>query len=291
MTSSPRKFGNGYHGSFASRSPSRRRSQEIEPKKCQKSTIWAYMPCYLMILPLLTCPTMPWGWIPFATCSRFMIEPLHCAKERTWPILRLTPTSSLAFWPPSMMGICVIQVFWKLNMQTRRFGRLSQSSWNGDGQWMTACMKWQTYVMTYQASSNHDLVFSRHCQLQPHRPHPLDWMDRKAKAKESPKVSKVQANPRARFNGLQRFNGMVPLSKSAWGIRWESVSFPTVASSMFVRTQWMEKPAATWKRGPSPQNLPHWHRPTYCYGRGYSNRRPNTGNATGSVWASSQHYA
>jgi len=69
--------------------------------------------------------------------------------------------------------------------------------------------------MTYQAFSTHDLVFSRHCQLQPHRPHPPDWMDRKAKAKGSPRVSKVQANPRARINGLQRFNEMVPLSKSA----------------------------------------------------------------------------
>ena len=38
MTNLPKKHGNGYHGSFASRSPSRRRYQGIELKKCRRST-------------------------------------------------------------------------------------------------------------------------------------------------------------------------------------------------------------------------------------------------------------
>ena len=244
MTSLPRRFGNGCHGSIASRSPGRKRFPAIELRRCQKLITWVYILCYLMTLLRLTCPTTPWGWTLFAICSRFMTEPLPCAKELTWPISRPTPTSSSAFWPPSMMETYVTQVCWRLNMLTRRFGQSLLSSWKEDGTWMIACMKWRICVMTYQAFFSHALVFSNHYRLHPHRQLPLERMDRKAKAKENPKESRIPGNPRARPNGLRKFNVMVASNNSACGIRWASVRIPTAAFSICVRIQWMEKPVA-----------------------------------------------
>ena len=42
MTSSPRRFGNGYHGSIASRSPGRKRFPAIELRRCQKLMLSDY---------------------------------------------------------------------------------------------------------------------------------------------------------------------------------------------------------------------------------------------------------
>ena len=95
--------------------------------------------------------------------------------------------------------------------------------------------------MTYQVSFNHDLACSSHSHHHLLRQLPLVVMDRKAKAKGSQRASRIPGNPRARSNGSRRFNGMVVSSNSACDIRWASVRLPTVAFSICVRTQLMEK--------------------------------------------------